>query len=168
MSFRARIAAALVAASGVLCAAQVAGAEESGSFSLVASYVHDYTTVEHGGKTFVGGSLRGTNTVVESDGGPFVAGAISVTACVVYARTSDAGMDLDAPCTNTDSSGDRWFSLSKRTVGDTAVGGGGKGRMELLGGAGKYAGVTGSCTYTTRYLADNLVASQKNCTWRRP
>ena len=117
--FRARIAAALVAASGVLCAAQVAG-------------------------------------------------AISVAACVVYARTSDTGIDLDAPCTNTDSSGDRWFSLSKRTVGDTAVGGGGKGRMELLGGAGKYARVTGSCTCTTRYLADNLVVSQRNCTWRRP
>ena len=50
----------MIAASGILCAAQAVAAGESGSFSYVASLVYDYTTLEHAGQTFTGGPLHGT------------------------------------------------------------------------------------------------------------
>ena len=164
--FRSGIAVALVAAPAVLCAAQTAAA--SGSFGFINSFVRDYTTLEHAGRVITGGPLHGTFTVIESSGGPFVAGESGLTTCLVYAKKSDAGLDLEAPCTNTDPSGDKWFMLSARKAGDIEAGGGGKGRRELLGGTGKYAGVTGSCTYTASYLAENRHVSTAACEWRKP
>ena len=64
---------------------------------------------------------------------------------------SDGGMDLEAPCAAPDASGDKSFALSKRSAGDTETGGGGDGRQEIVGGTGKYAGITGSCTFTVEY-----------------
>ncbi len=168
MSFCKWIAVVLVMSWGVLTAAQTAVAAESGSFTSITSYVRDYTVLEHAGQTIIGGPLNGTTTVIESSGGPFAEGGNSLTACFVYARQSDAGMDLEAPCTNTDSSGDKSFSMARRTIGNTEVGGGGEGRVELLGGTGKYAGVTGSCTYTANYLGANRSVSVINCEWQKP
>jgi len=63
---------------------------------------------------------------------------------------SDGGMDLEAPCAAPDASGDKSFALSKRSAGDAETGGG-DGRQEIVGGTGKYAGITGSCTFTVEY-----------------
>ncbi len=76
-------------------------------------------------------------------------------------------MDLEAPCTITDASGDRWFTISKRNVGGVEEGSGGVGTMELLNGIGRFAGITGSCTYTTEYLADNWLVTDMTCEWSR-
>ena len=77
------------------------------------------------------------------------------------------GVSLEAPCTTTDESGDRWYTLSQRSAGDTATGGGGEGRWELMGGTGKYAGVTGTCTYNTSYLTQDRVVTEGKCAWER-
>ena len=45
---------------------------------------------------------------------------------------------------------------------------GGEGRRDLLGGAGKYAGVSGACTYSTRHPAENRIFSVTGCEERRP
>ena len=87
--------------------------------------------------------------------------------CVVYRGRSEAGVDLVAPCTMTTSSGDRWYTLSKRSAGDIEVDGGGAGRMEILGGTGIYEGVSGNCTYDVAYLPDNWVTMIADCTWRK-
>ena len=168
MAITKRCTASMLVASGILCAAQAVAAGESGSFSYVASLVHDYTTLEHAGQTFTGGPLHGTVTVTESSGGPFVEGEHGVAACLVYSRKSDAGMDLETPCTNTDASGERWFLMAIRKAGDIQVGGGGEGRQELMGGTGKYAGLNGACTYTAAYLSGDRVVSQARCEWRKP
>ena len=119
--------------------AQAVAAGESGSFSYVASLVYDYTTLEHAEQTFTGGPLHGTVTVTESRGGPFAEGQHSVVTCFVYSRKSDAGLDLETPCTNTDASGEQWFLMALRKAGDIQAGGGGEGHQELMGGTGKYA-----------------------------
>ena len=55
-----RGAVALIAAAGITCAAQTAGADESGSFTAIGSMVHNYTTIEHAGGTVFGGFSEGT------------------------------------------------------------------------------------------------------------
>ncbi len=108
------------------------------------SSTHDYTRFNFANQKIVSGPLHGTQTVIQSSGGPFVVGKSTVAVCVVYGKKSDAGMDLEVPCTNTDTSGDKLFTLSKRNVGDTDTGGGGDGRTQIIGETGKYAGITGS------------------------
>lgn len=162
-----RNAAALSLAAGVLFPTCVAATEESGSFSMIRVQVQDYTTFEHAGGSVFGGALEGTSTILESSGGPFVEGEHSVSTCVAYGKRGATSMDLEIPCATTDASGDRLDSLSKRVAGGVEAGGGGEGRMELLGGTGKYAGITGSCGYEVGYLAGKRLVLMADCTWRR-
>ena len=162
-----KIAVALAAAAGVLGAAQGAVAEESGSVRLMRTYVQDYTTIDHAGGSVTGGTLDGTVTVLQSSGGPFVEGTHERATCVVYIKRSEAGFDLEVPCTATAPSGERWYTLSKRSAGDIETGGGGGGTVELQGGTGAYEGVSGSCTYDVDYLPDNWVVMVADCTWQR-
>ena len=157
---------AALAATLVVVAAQAAFAD-SGSFREVRSFHHQYITVDHGDEKFTGGILRGTVTIVDSTGGPFVAGANRPCDCLVFSRDSDDGIELEAPCTSTDADGDILYSRAVRRHGDVAVGGGGGGQWLLLGGTGKYEGVSGSCSYTTEYLASSRVAVISECTWSR-
>ena len=163
------IAVALLAVGVAAGAPRGAAADEatSGSFSFLSSFVRDYVTFEHAGRTISGGPLRGTVTVTGSSGGPFVEGESGLVACLVHATESEAGLDLEAPCTHTDPSGEQWYVLATRRAGDTEAGGGGAGHRELLGGTGKYAGVTGSCTYRTSYLEENRSVSRSQCEWTR-
>ena len=163
-----RIALALAAAAGFLCAAHPAAAGESGSVRLIRTYVQDYTTIDHADGSFTAGTLKGTVTVLRSSGGPFVEGAHDRITCVVYIARSEAGFALEVPCTTTAASGDRWYTLSKRSAGDIEAGGGGPGTMALLGGTGAYEGIGGSCTYDVDYLPDNWVVMIADCTWQRP
>ena len=167
MASAAKMAAALVAGAGMLSTAYAATAEESGSVRLIRTYVQDYTTIEHGDARYTGGPLEGSVTILESSGGPFVAGTHERITCVVYAKSSEAGIDLDAPCTMTAPSGDMWYTHSKRRSGNVETGGGGPGTMEILGGTGVYAGIRGSCTYDVGYLPDGWVAMIADCTWRK-
>lgn len=162
------IAAALVAATGLLCAAHVAAAEESGSVRLIRTYVQDYTTVDHDGVTYTAGTLEGVVTILESSGGPFVAGAHDSATCVAYVKRSEAGFDLEVPCEATAPSGDRWYTLSERRAGDIEAGGGGPGDMKIVGGTGAYAGMSGSCTYDVDYLPGDWVIMIADCTWQKP
>ena len=161
------IAAAAIAAMAILGAAQTAAADESGRFTALASLVTDYTMIEHPGGTIVGGTSGGTNTILEASGGPFAAGEHSHVTCVVYGKRSTAGLVLEAPCTSTTAAGDKLYSISKRSAGGVEAGAGGAGSLELLGGTGKFAGVTGACTYRTAYLAEGRVVTMSDCKWQR-
>ena len=162
-----RLSAALIAGAGVLGAAHIATAEESGDIRIIRTYVQDYTTIEHGDTSYTGGPLEGSVTILRSSGGPFVEGTHERITCVVFAKSTEAGIDLDAPCTMTAPSGDTWYTHSKRRAGDVVTGGGGPGTMEILGGTGVYAGISGSCTYDVGYMPDNWVAMIADCTWQR-
>ena len=165
LSGRMAAAALVVAAAGFVFGAPTAVAEESGAFRVLVSLVRDYTTIDHAGGKVTGGAATGTSTVIRSSGEPFAEGAHGLATCVVLVRTSDAGIEIESPCTITDASGDSWFILSRRTAGDMQEGGGG--RFDLLGGTGKYAGVSGSCPYDVEYLPDDHLVATSDCTWQR-
>ena len=161
------IAAAALAALAISGAVQTAAADESGSFTALASLTTDYSMIEHAGGTIVGGASAGTNTILESSGAPFAAGDHSHVTCVVYGRRSAAGLELEAPCTSTTAAGDKFYSMSKRSAGGVEEGAGGAGSLELLGGTGKFAGMTGTCTYQTAYLAESRLVTMSDCKWQR-
>ena len=170
MSLIGKMGALVTFAVGTLCAAQMASADhhvKSGTYEFVSSFVTDYTVVEQSEQTVIGGPGRGTVTIVKSSGGPWAEGSSATNVFVVHIKKSDAGMDLEASGASTDSSGDKWFFVAKRTAGDTAVGGGGTGHQQITGGTGKYKGVSGTCEYTVDFLVDNRVTALGTCQWQR-
>ena len=156
---------AMLAAALTMVAAQAALADESGTFRSLRSYHYDYITVDHGGRTFTGGVITGTGTVIESSGGPFFEGANRYSECLVFSSSSDGSLSLQAPCVDTDTSGDILYSRAVRGQGDVGAGGGGEGVWELLGGTGKYKGITGTCSYETEYLEGGVLVVIADCTW---
>ena len=170
MSIRNQIGAALVFAAGAFCAAQMAAADnhaKSGTYEFVGNYLTDYTTVEQLERTVIAGPGEGTLLISKSSSSPWVEGATASAVYVVHIMKSDAGIDLEASGAFTDSSGDKWFVVAKRTAGDAVVGGGGSGRQEIAGGTGKYEGVSGSCEYSVSFLADSKTVSRGTCQWQR-
>ena len=153
-----------VAIASLLCAQGVLA--DSGTYESVFSFTYNYVNFEHGDGSVTGGPIHGTVTIIKSSGGPFVAGRSSTVVCLPFVKKSSAGIDLEAPCTGTDSNGDKAFSVSRRKAGDVESGGGGAGRTELVGGTGAYSGVTGSCTYKVEYFPDNRAVTQAKCRWQ--
>lgn len=141
---------------------------ESGTYESVTSLVTNYIKSERGDETIVGGSSSGTTTFTKSSGGAFSEGSSSLFECIIFARRSSSGMDLEAPCTQTDPSGDKLFSLAKRKKGDVTAGTSAEGTSELTGGTGKFAGLTGKCTYKVDYLTGNRLVSIAKCQWQKP
>ena len=141
-------------------------AAESGSFTLTTSLISQYSKITHMDGTVFGGASEGTSTIVESSGGPFVEGRSMQTACIVSGRGSSAGTELEAACTTTSPSGDMLFSSATRRA-DGAAEEGGAGQLTLLGGAGSFEGIDGSCVYDTDYLTDTTYVTWAECTWER-
>ena len=85
-----------------------------------------------------------------------------------YAKQSEAGLEVEAPCVLINAMGEKLFTLGKRTLGDIGgAGQGGEGSAQLRGGSGKFAGITGTCSYETEYLADNWLVVMLECEWER-
>ena len=167
MPFRRGIATVLVAAAGIAGTVQPAAAGESGTFTTISSMSTDYTTIAHADGVVIGGASAGTSTTIKSSGGPFAEGGHSHTTCVVYGKRSAAGTEFEAACTSTTPEGDELYSISKRSAGDVAEGGGGAGELMLLGGTGSHSGLTGSCTFEVDYLSNDRYVSRAECAWQR-
>ncbi len=167
LSGRTVVVALAIAVAGYVSGPLKAVAEESGSFRMLVSLVHDYNTIDQAGTKITAGRAAGTVTLLASDGAEFPGNANQLARCVVHATVSQADSDLRAACTVTDRSGDSWFVMAKRSAGDIGEGESGDGRWEMTGGTGRYAGVSGSCSYTTEYLPENFVVSSGDCTWQK-
>jgi hypothetical protein len=161
----ARIGVAFAVAVPALLGAQLAVAD-SGSYEFISSFTTHYVTFEHGNETVIGGPIDGTQTISASSGGVFKVGDSSTFECLVFVKKTANGIDNESPCTSTDSSQDKMFTLARRRAGDMNTGG--QGRSEILGGTGKYAGITGSCTYRATYLPGNRATTVNQCQWQKP
>ncbi len=158
-----------IALSGIVVLSLAAtAAAESGTFRSIVAQLHDYTSFEFADQTITGGAVQGVSTIIESSGDPFVVGAHGRTTCMGYAKQSEAGLEIESPCVLINAMGEKLFVLAKRNLGDIGVAGqGGEGRLQLLGGSGKFAGITGSCSYETEYLEDNWLVTIMACEWER-
>ena len=128
MSIRNQVGAVLFVAVGTLCATQTTVADhhvKSGTYEFVLSAVTDFTAVKQLDHVVRVGTLDGTVTIIKSSGGPFEVGSSSTLSGLLYLKKSAAGIDLESPGVFTDSSGDKWYAVARRSVGDQAVGGGG-------------------------------------------
>ena len=141
---------------------------DSGSYEAVTSLTTDYTKSEQGDMTVTGGSSGGTQTIIKSSGGLFPEGSSSLFGCIVYAKKSAAGLDLEAACNSADPAGGKIFSLAKRKVGDVTPGGGWTGASAIQGGTGKYAGITGNCSYKIDVLSATRLVTLSKCQWQKP
>jgi len=163
---RRALAVRVVSVTALLLAMPQVTLAESGTYEYIGSFTTHYITFEHGDETIIGGPIEGARTISASSGGPFTVGENSTIECLVVVKKTARGIDNESPCTLTDSSQDKLFTVARRRAGDMDTGG--QGKQEILGGTGKYAGITGSCTYRTTYLPGNWATSMAKCEWRKP
>lgn len=146
-------------------------AQTSGQFTLAGSFTYAYDEIEHGSTTFTAGHLEGGAIVSSGRGALFQEGESFLESCVVFAEKSADGRNfkVKAPCTLTESKengGDVVFLVTIREQGDLGdADSGGMGRVDLIGGTGKYANITGQCSYETRYLSTSTAVTSYDCAW---
>lgn len=123
----------------------------------------DFQTMDwNGGKVTVG-TLKG---VLETYGSTStnVPNGQSIQNCVIRSVRIKDTTDIVANCTITDKDGDILYAISERKQGDVSAGTGGKGKTRFVGGTGKYQGASGGCDYQTKYLPENWLAVESECT----
>ena len=140
---------------------------DSGTAEYVASFVVNYAKSEFGDTTLSAGGSSGTITITKSTGGPFVDGTSGLIECIVFAKKSPSGLDLEADCTSTFSPGDRLLWVSKRRSGDVSTGVAGEGTSQIVGGTGRFSGMSGQCSYKLDPLGSNRVVSISKCQWQK-
>ena len=153
---------------GVCVISTAASAGDSGTYEAVGSLATTLTTLEHGDETVIGGGGTGISTITKSSGAPFVEGSSGAVQCISYGTRSRAGFQIEARCTGTYTSSDKVYTVSTRKTGDVTSGSSGEGRIEIVGGTGKFAGITGACQYKIDFLPGNHTVSRSKCEWRRP
>lgn len=158
---------------GLVMPLSPAFAQTDGQFTIAGSFAYSYEQIQHGGTTFTGGNLKGGATIVSSGQGTlFPEGQNFLQSCVVFSEESADGLSLTGPCTLTETQEygeDRLFFVSIRKQGGLGkASSGGTGRMKLVGGTGKYADVTGQCSYETQYLTTSTLVTTAECAWSRP
>ena len=161
-----KIVAAVLTAVAV-CATKPVGAQESGTFTVIGTFDHNYARLEFGDVEYVAGQARGTGTIVEATGGLFEPGQHGDMICLVHGTRTAAGFDLKAPCTWAEAQDASLYMLAVRRAGDVEAGGGGEGSFELLGGTGRFDGVGGTCGYETDYLAGERFVTIARCAWEK-
>ena len=153
---------------GMVAPLSPALAQTSGQMTLTGSFTYAYDRIKHENTTFTAGSTHGADVVSSSQGPLFTEGQSFLTSCVVFSESSADGLNLKAPCTLTEpkeSDGDELFVLFSRKDGNL---GGGMGHGDLVGGTGKYANITGQCSYEVQYLNTSVYVITWDCAWSRP
>lgn len=147
-------------------------AQTSGQFSLAGSFTYSYDKVQQGSTTFTAGSTEGADLVTSGGDALFPEGKSFLTSCVVFSEDSADGLSLKAPCTFMESEevdGDELYALLTREQGDLgAADRGGEGRVDLVGGTGKYANITGQCSYDAQYISASTAVITRDCIWNKP
>ncbi len=150
---------------GLVAPLPPAFAQTNGRFTLDGSFTYSYDKLQHGSTTFAAGHLEGGAIVSSGRGALFTEGQSFLMSCVVFSESSADDLNLKAPCTLTEpkeGDGDELFVLLSREDGNL---GGGMGHGDLVGGTGKYANITGQCSYETRYLSTSILVTTYDCTW---
>ena len=148
------------------------GAQPGGQFSLAGSFTYSADQLQQDSRTFTALNLEGGFTVSSGRGALFPEGQNFLYSCVGLSERSEDGLDLRSYCTlkeTAEDGGDELFTVAIRKQGDLGEANrGGMGQMELVGGTGKYAAITGRCSYETRYLNTSTAVTVADCDWEKP
>ncbi len=154
---------------GMLLLTSPGYAQGGGSFTMLLTATYDYTTIEHSMGRMLAGGIDGVATVTESTGDPVAKGTHLYMTCVVNGRRSGGDLHLETSCVGTDTADDqaRLYLSGGRRKGAAKEGGGGSGTVKIAGGAGRFAGLKGTCPYDTVYLKSNRLVTSANCAWEK-
>jgi hypothetical protein len=147
--------------------APVSSRADGGTVELLLSGVRNISAIAMGDTTVTAGGASGTITSVRSSGGPFVEGVSGTVQCATFAKKSPSGFDLEANCAATFSPGDTVLFLFKRKSGDLVAGSSGEGTEQIMGGTGRFAGVSGQCKYKVGNFSGNWSVTTSKCQWQQ-
>jgi len=140
---------------------------EDGTVDLAVTTVRVLSTIEMGDSTFYSGGGTGALSVTRASGPPFVADTAAGTQCVQHSRKTPTGFELEANCVAAFSSGESLWIRFRRKSGDLAGGTSASGIEEIIGGTGKFAGISGECDYRVDNLPNQWNVSFGKCRWHR-
>ena len=142
---------------------------EKGSYDLVYVGTHNLNTVNTPNGTVTGGQLDGIFTVTNSSGKLYSNGDNGKSTCIILSKKNNEknNSDLEAFCETIDlKSGDKTFSYNVRKEGTVESGSKGKGKQTIIGGTGRFKGITGVCNYTVKYLPEKKLTTVGTCDYK--
>ena len=142
---------------------------EEGSYEY--SYVgsHNLAKVNTLDGTITGGKLEGISIIMKSKGNLYQVGQNSENTCIILSKkgTKSKNSELEAFCESTDlETGDKTFAYNIRKEGTADSGSKGRGKQTIVGGTGKYKGISGECNYTVKYLPNNKLTTVGKCDYK--
>jgi hypothetical protein len=138
---------------------------DKGTVDLVLAAVSNVYSVQMDDTTVTARGGNGTVTFVHSSGAPFVEGASATVQYASFSKKTPSGFELEADAVATFASGDTLLLVFKRQSGDLAAGTSGEGTLWMPGGSGRFAGVSGQCTYKVDNLPGNWNVTVAKCEW---
>ena len=142
---------------------------DSGKYST--STVCDYTksAIDTNNKMVISLYFECISTVTKSDNDLFTVNENSYGNLMANIVRTSKSMDLTGygTITSATNSNDKIFAENIRKVGDIKTGTGGKGKSKIVGGTGKYLGITGECTYAVSYHSNDKMSSIQECTYKK-
>ena len=108
-------------------------------------------------------------TVTSSSGKLYSNGDNGKSTCIILSKKNKEknNSNLEAFCETTDlKTGDKTFSYNIRNEGTVQAGSAGKGKQTIIGGTGKFKGISGVCNYTVKYLPENRLTTTGTCDYK--
>tara|TARA_A100001011_G_scaffold56386_1_gene55387 strand:- start:3870 stop:4361 length:492 start_codon:yes stop_codon:yes gene_type:complete len=142
---------------------------EEGSYEFSNVGSHNLAKVNTLDGTVTGGKLEGISIIMKSKGNLYQVGQNSETTCIILSKKESKSKNsvLEAFCESTDiETGDKTFTYNIRKEGTADTGSKGSGKQTIIGGTGKYKGISGECNYTVKYLPNNKLATVGTCDYK--
>ena len=135
------------AIAGLFCLASLASHAESGNVDLVMNVTAKVYSVEMGESTVTARAGDGKLVFRHGSGRAFVDNASATVQYVSFSRTTPSGLELEADGVATFSPDDTLLLVFERHADD--LGTSNEGSLQLTGGTGRFAGISGHCRYET-------------------
>ena len=135
----------------------------TGTFTSSAVCEYDKSKISHNKSDVVSLSFNCLSTIIKTNNNLFKLNTNSYGSSIAILIKSSSSMDLKSYNTIVSSSNpnDKIFSENIRKTGD--VKSGGKGKSTIIGGTGKYNGITGECEYEIKYHPNNKTSGITTC-----
>ena len=137
---------------------------QTGTVDLVVSAVADTHIVQMGDTAVTARGGSGIVTVVRSSGRPFIEGAKATLQYAGFSKKTPSGLELEADGVATFTPEDTLLLLFERAAADLLPQD--EGTLQLAGGSGRFAGVTGRCQYKMDDLPGEWNVTISKCQWQ--